>query len=259
MTAHAFHDTAIVIPARLASTRFPEKALAMLAGKPVILHVWERCQHVGVARVVIATDHERIGDVIVKAGGQVVFTDPGLPSGTDRCAVVARSLHEKYIINVQGDEPFIEPQIIRQLAGMLREDDAPIATLARRIKDSDSLLSPNIVKVITAKTGEALYFSRQAIPYVRDQPTSKDWPRSYPFLAHIGIYGFRRESLLQVADLEPTELERTEHLEQLRWLDHGYRIKVGVCEYQAFGIDTPEDLYQAERWLAAQSNSPENP
>jgi 3-deoxy-manno-octulosonate cytidylyltransferase (CMP-KDO synthetase) len=259
MSSATLAQTAIIIPARLASTRLPEKALALLDGKPLILHVWERCMCAGAARVIVATDHPRIGQVVQSAGGEVAYTDPSLPSGTDRCAKVSTSLKVPYIINVQGDEPFIESGIIHHLADLLGEGHAGIVTLAHPLTDQASLHSPHTVKVVTSLDGHALYFSRQAIPYVRDDKQSPDWLSVHPFLGHIGVYGFRRDTLLELARLKPGLLERTEQLEQLRWLENGYRIRVGVSPYQTMGIDTVADLQKAELRIASQSKSPEKP
>lgn len=238
-------DIAAIIPARWGASRFPGKPLALLHGRPVVLHVWDRCREAGLGEVVIATDDDRIRDAALEAGARVAMTDPALPSGTDRCAQVAASLHHPWIINVQGDEPFISPRAIQAVGQLLQGPSRPpIATLARHEADPALLASPHLVKVVTNQKGMAMYFSRQWIPAQRDVPVS-GWAVSWPYAVHLGIYGFSRECLLDLAGLAPTALERAEQLEQLRWLDHGYTIAVGMTDHQSIGIDTPEDLARA--------------
>lgn len=238
-----------VIPARWASSRFPGKPLADLNGRPMVLHVWDKCRQAGLDRIVIATDDNRILECCQQAGAEVVLTDPDLPSGTDRCAAVARDATEDIVINIQGDEPFIDPDAIRQLITLLRDKPTcPIATLARKESDPSSLASPHVVKVVCNVRGEAMYFSRAWIPYQRDQQPAQ-WPLHATYLTHIGLYGFRRDTLLKLAGLPVGILERTEQLEQLRWLAEGYAIAVGVTGYRSMGIDTPEDLVRARELL----------
>lgn len=238
-----------IIPARWASSRFPGKPLADLNGRPMVLHVWDKCRQAGLDRIVIATDDERIAACCQEAGAEVQMTDADLPSGTDRCAVVARDAAEDLVINIQGDEPFISPDAIRQLVALLKDRPfCPIATLARKEVDPEVLSSPNVVKVVCNNNGEAMYFSRAWIPYQRDQEQDQ-WPLHATYLTHIGLYGFRREILMKLSALPVGILERTEQLEQLRWLSEGYRISVGVTDYQSMGIDTPEDLVRARLWL----------
>ncbi|MCB0694081.1 MAG: 3-deoxy-manno-octulosonate cytidylyltransferase [Lewinellaceae bacterium] len=237
-----------IIPARWASSRFPGKPLADLNGRPMVLHVWDKCRQAGLDRIVIATDDERIAACCQEAGAEVQLTDPDLPSGTDRCAVVARDATEDLVINIQGDEPFISPDAIRQLVALLKDQPiCPIATLARKEVDPEVLSSPNVVKVVCNNLGEAMYFSRAWIPYQRDRERDQ-WPLHATYLTHIGLYGFRRDILMELSALPVGILERTEQLEQLRWLSEGYRISVGVTDYQSMGIDTPEDLVRARLW-----------
>lgn len=244
------NEIAGVIPARWASSRFPGKPLALLGGVPMVLHVWRKCLEAGLARVIVATDDERIVAVCRAAGAEVVLTDPALPSGTDRCAAIAADLALPFIINIQGDEPFIDPLAIRQVGTLLMAPDAAsIATLARVEKDPRSLRSPHVVKVVRNRRGDALYFSRQWIPYRRDVPEN-EWPSMGDDLVHLGIYGFARSTLLELAALPPSSLEQAEQLEQLRWLEQGYRIAVGLTSYRSIGIDTPEDLEAASEQLA---------
>ena len=234
-----------IIPARWASSRFPGKPLADLNGRPIILRVWDQCLRAGLSRVVIATDDDRIRTVCEAAGANVMMTDPQLPSGTDRCAAVACDARESFVINIQGDEPFIAPEAIRQVAKLLKDrPDSPIATLARPESDSDRLQSPHLVKVVCDLSGKALYFSRAWIPYQRDHPI-QSWTSNHSYLTHIGLYGFRRQTLLDIARLPVAPIEQMEQLEQLRWLANGLSISVGITDYRSIGIDTPEDLDNA--------------
>lgn len=248
-----------IIPARWASTRFPGKPLALLAGKPMILHVWERCMLSGLGQIIIATDDNRIERICRIEGADVVTTDPALASGTDRCAAVAKDLDMDLIINIQGDEPFIDPAAIQQLGHILSADQAPsIATLIRREHDPGILTSPHVVKVVKSRLDKALYFSRQWLPFQRDVPLN-EWSQRTDYYTHIGIYGFSKQTLLTIASLPVSPLEKAEQLEQLRWLDNGFEIGVGITTYQSMGIDTQEDLARAEKLMRAQSRDPENP
>jgi 3-deoxy-manno-octulosonate cytidylyltransferase (CMP-KDO synthetase) len=243
--------TVIIIPARWGSTRFPGKPLASLAGKPVLQHVWERCLQAGMGKVIIATDDDRIKDAALDFGADVVMTPDNLETGTDRCALVAMDLDAQYVINVQGDEPFIAPAAIKEVALTLWSAAQPdIATLARLITDENQLNSSNVVKVVRDKNGFALYFSRLPIPYCRDCPSDSQKVDHFDYLAHLGIYGFRKDILTVISALPPGNLEGMEKLEQLRWMEAGYRIKVGLTDYSALGIDTPEDLQEANRRLS---------
>ncbi len=234
-------EAAVIIPARLASQRFPGKMLARDTGKYLIQHVYEQALASRLAdRVIIAADDTGVIDAARSFGAEVVLTDPALPSGTDRVAAVAEELDAEVIINVQGDEPQIAPACIDQLIQMLTEDqDIPMATLAVPFGDDDDPCDPNCVKVVTDVDGTALYFSRSLIPYCRDSVGKVQNPADY--LLHLGIYGYRRDFLLKLAQLPPVKLEQTERLEQLRVLWYGYRIKVGITEYRSCSIDTPED------------------
>ena len=234
----------IVIPARYASTRFPGKPLVDIQGKSMIQRVYEQaraCKRA--AKVIVATDDERIFQHVQAFGGLVEMTNAAHPSGTDRCAEVAKRHPEAtFVINVQGDEPFIHPEQIDFLAETLLLSNAPIATLARRIQDAEALQNPNVVKVALAQNGHALYFSRHAIPFLRNNTPQSEWPSQQPYYQHIGLYGFKRSTLLKLARLSPSPLEQSESLEQLRWLENGYRIAVGITPLSSIGIDTPEDL-----------------
>jgi 3-deoxy-manno-octulosonate cytidylyltransferase (CMP-KDO synthetase) len=227
-----------VIPARYASTRLPGKPLADIAGKPMIQRVYERA--LGAKRpanLLVATDHQGVYDAVTAFGGQAMLTSPDHPTGTDRLAEVAVNYPDyDIIINIQGDEPLIEPAVIDQLAAAFDTDpDLSMATLMTELNESDFQI-PNVVKVVTDLSGYALYFSRSLIPYPRTKPEAMRWHK------HIGVYAYRRDFLLKYASLPPTLLEQTESLEQLRALDHGYRIKVLKTDHRFIGVDTPEDL-----------------
>lgn len=200
-------------------------------------------QSVRVNRVVVATDDERILNHVLQLGGEVMMTSAHHPSGTDRCAEVAERFPEAdLVLNIQGDEPFIQPQQVDLLADtLLHNSQSTIATLAKKIDQVDYLTNPNMVKVVFSEQIGAIYFSRHPIPYVRGVPP-EFWLEKQDFYKHIGLYGFRRDALTEIARLSPTPLEIAESLEQLRWLEHGYRIAVGVTEWETIGVDTPEDL-----------------
>jgi 3-deoxy-D-manno-octulosonate cytidylyltransferase len=228
-----------VIPARYASVRFPGKPLASLAGKPMVVRVWEAARSAGrIDRVVVATDDERIARVVREAGGEAVLTSPDAASGTDRLAEAARQIPADIYVNVQGDEPLMSPSNIDVAVETLVSDPRrEIATLALPIPASDAA-DPNVVKAAVAADGRALYFSRAPIPYARHgQPA---------YRKHLGIYGYRAATLQRLAALSPSPLERMESLEQLRWLEAGYTIWVGEATDDSIGVDTPEDLRKAE-------------
>lgn len=232
-------NTLCIIPARYASTRMPGKPLADIAGKPMIQHVYERASLARLpSAVLVATDHEAVRDAVLSFGGQVVMTSPHHLTGTDRLAEVAAHYTEAdVIINVQGDEPLIEPQLIDDLAAeFLDNPDLVMATAMTPLAEAD-YQDANVVKVVTDLQGYALYFSRSLIPYLRHRPQRSVYK-------HIGIYAYRRTFLLDFAKLAPTPLELTESLEQLRVLEHGYKIKVLPTAYNPVGVDTPEDLAQ---------------
>lgn len=239
-----------IIPARYASSRFPGKPLALLGGKPVIEHVWERVSAV-LDDAVVATDDSRIIEAVKAFGGKAVMTSDTHRSGTDRCAEVAAASDADIVINIQGDEPFIARDQLEAVIGCFDDPSTQIATLCRRFEedaDFESLFDPNVVKLVTDLSGFALYFSRSVIPYVRGAEW-KQWLKTTPYYAHIGLYAYRREVLLQLAKLQPSPLEQAESLEQLRWLQNGYRIKVAESHGHGVGIDTPADLEAAEKLL----------
>jgi 3-deoxy-manno-octulosonate cytidylyltransferase (CMP-KDO synthetase) len=228
-----------IIPARYGSTRFPGKPLALVQGKPMIQCVVEQVRLVADAhQVVVATDDERIAEVVRGFGGRVVMTDSHHISGTDRCAEAYRLLSSDVdvVVNVQGDEPFIHPDALQSLCAVFSDPKVEIATLCKRIDDPESIQNPNVVKVVTSIHGKALYFSRYPIPYQRQATATTTHHK------HLGIYAYRPEVLQAIATLTPTPLEQTESLEQLRWLEHGYHIQLVVTNHESTGIDTPEDL-----------------
>lgn len=238
--------TLVAIPARWGSTRFPGKPLHLIAGKPLVQHVWERCQECRqIDDVIIATDDERIAEAAASFGARAVLTSPDHPSGTDRIAESAKSFPDhRVIINVQGDEPLISPALIDELARTMRDDPGvKMITAAAPIHDQAQISDPNVVKVIFDTHGDALYFSRSPLPYVRN-PAS--WPRSY---RHLGIYGFQRSFLFQFVSWPPSRLEQTESLEQLRALENGARIRVVLTDELSPGVDTPEQAAAIEKHL----------
>jgi 3-deoxy-manno-octulosonate cytidylyltransferase (CMP-KDO synthetase) len=235
-----------IIPARFASTRFPGKPLANIAGKPLIQHVVEQCQKAScLSEVIVATDDTRIWEV-AQNFCQVEMTSPEHPSGTDRLAEVAGRSDCDAIINIQGDEPLIDPSVIDAVANGL--DSCEMSTAATPIKDSGEFESPNVVKVVVNTAGRALYFSRRTIPYLRDAanaPVSGQLA-AFPFLKHIGIYGYRRETLLRLVKFPQSPLEQAEKLEQLRALENGIAINVIRVDYDSIGVDVPGDVARVE-------------
>ena len=235
-----------VIPARYASTRLPGKPLSMIAGKPMIQHVYERaCQAQLPSEVIVATDNEQVEQAVKAFGGKAVMTSPDHPSGTDRLAEVALKYPDvDIIVNVQGDEPMIPPEIIDRLAEAFEgDDDLSMATM-KVLMNEDEYDDPSAVKVVTDLHGYALYFSRSLMPYPRNKPAD------YKVYKHVGIYAYRRSFLLKYAALAPTPLERAESLEQLRVLENGYKIKVLESDFKGVGVDTPEDLTAVNELMA---------
>ena len=235
-----------LIPARYASTRFPGKPLADMKGKTMIQRVYERVTGcAAIDRTIVVTDDRRIADHVREFGGEAMMTRTDHESGTDRIAEAAVQFPEaEIIVNVQGDEPFIDPRQITAVVEPFADPAVNIATLAHRISDERSLLSPNVVKVVRDGRGRALYFSRHAIPYLRDKPVGQ-WILEGKHLQHLGIYAYRNSILPQLTALPKGELEGDESLEQLRWLAAGHVIHVGLTDLPAIGIDTPDDLQRA--------------
>jgi len=237
----------VIIPARYESTRFPGKPLYSLKGKPLIQHVFENAKRSTLAEdVMVATDSETIFEKVLAFGGKAVMTDQKHPSGTDRIAEVAASLKYDIIVNVQGDEPLIRPEMIDDVIALLSDQRASIGTLVKKIENSEEITDPNVVKAVFDREGFALYFSRAPIPSYARHPEIR-MPRYYK---HIGMYSYRRDTLLSLAAMQPTELENTEKLEQLRALENGIRIKVKETFVETCGVDTPEDLERVEKWLS---------
>ena len=233
-----------IIPARYGSTRFPGKPLALLAGKPMVQWVYERAAQAELlSEVLVATDDQRIFDAVKKFGGRVVMTRRDHPSGSDRIAEVAATSDAEIIVNIQGDEPLIEPAAIDLgVKILLDHPTAQVGTLVSTIRDAADLRNPNIVKVALAQDHTALYFSRSAIPFCRGAGVDAEWLQRHTYFKHIGLYIFRRDMLLRFVQWPPGLLERAESLEQLRLLEHGVKIHVAVTEYEARGVDTEEDL-----------------
>lgn len=243
--------TLAIIPARYHSSRLPAKMLADIGGKSLIQRVYERVCQSAVDAVIIATDHIDIYQAAQQFGAQVMMTSSNHVSGTDRCAEVMQKLQTegKYydiIVNVQGDEPFIQPAQIGELLAIFDNPQAQIGTLARRIEDNAAVHNPNIVKVVFSVSGRALYFSRYALPFMRAIAT-EEWLQKGVFYQHIGLYGFRAETLSQLMALKPSRLELSESLEQLRWLENDYPIHVATTLHPSMGIDTQEDLEKARK------------
>lgn len=243
-----------VIPARYASTRFPGKPLVKIQGKPMIQWVYERTARAElVDRVIVATDDRRIAEAVALFGGECRMTSADHPTGTDRLAEVAADLDAGLIVNVQGDEPLIDPRMIDQaVEPLLNDATIEIGTLAARITDAGEFTDPNIVKVVTDRRGFALYFSRAPIPFDRDRPTGRDTGPAATALRHIGLYVYRREFLLRFAGWPETPLEQLEKLEQLRALEHGVPIRVVTTAGTSIGVDTPADLVRIDALLRAQ-------
>ena len=238
-----------LIPARYASTRFPGKPLHLIAGKPLLQHVVEQCQKAkSLSEVIVATDDTRIWEV-AQNFCRVEMTSPDHPTGTDRIAeVVARSGCDA-AVNIQGDEPLIDPQVIDAVAGALA--GAPMSTAATRLRDAAEFDNPNVVKVVVNQAGRALYFSRRTIPFVRDAASRsvEEQLAAFPFLKHLGIYGYRRGTLLQLVKFPVSPLEAAERLEQLLALEHGIEIAVVQVNYEGAGVDVPADVARVERLL----------
>jgi len=243
-----------IIPARYASTRFPGKPLADLGGKPMIQWVYENTIQ-SLENVIVATDHPDIESAVNGFKGKVVMTSPDHQSGTDRCAEVIDILQERgesydVVLNIQGDEPFIRNTHLSQLKQAFDREDTQIATLANVIEDQAELFNPNVVKVVRGKGGRALYFSRSPMPHQRNLP-EEDWFDGFKYMKHLGMYGYRSEILSQITSLKTSPLERAESLEQLRWLEYGYIIRVNITTEVSMGIDTPKDLEKAREIISS--------
>jgi 3-deoxy-manno-octulosonate cytidylyltransferase (CMP-KDO synthetase) len=253
MTIPGHPDVIAVIPARYASSRLPGKPLAPIAGRPMIQHVVERVREAqNLSRVLVATDDARIKSAVEGFGGEAVLTRADHRSGTDRVAEVAAHVPGEIYLNVQGDEPLLDPGTIDALvSSMLEDDSVQIATPCSAIRQPNDIMDPHITKVVRDFDGNALYFSHAPIPWVRDRGRDvvvKHWK-------HIGLYAFRRDALLEFPTLPPGELENVEQLEQLRWLENGFRIRVVETEYDAISVDVPEDIPRVEQLLRSATSS----
>ena len=238
-----------LIPARYASTRFPGKPLALLNGKPVIQHVYEQAAKV-LDAVYVATDEERIYNKVLAFGGKAVMTSTEHHSGTDRIEEALEKVGGDFdvVVNIQGDEPFIAQSQIETLCQCFVDKATQIATLGKPFECIEAAENPNSPKIVVDNRGYALYFSRSIIPFVRGTER-QDWLSKYPFLKHLGIYAYRTNVLKEITKLPQSSLELAESLEQLRWLQNGYRIKVGLTDVETVGIDTPDDLQRAEEFI----------
>ena len=240
-----------IIPARYASTRFPGKPLIDIAGKSMIQRVFEQAKKsISLAEVVVATDDVRIEQHVKAFGGNVIMTSESHQSGTDRCFEAIQKYSESVdvVINIQGDEPFIQPQQIDLLAACFNANDVQLATLIKKVSNNEELFNVNTPKVIVDKNGNAIYFSRQTIPYIRERQQN-DWQIQHTFYKHIGIYGYTIKALSEITVLEPSALERAEGLEQLRWIENGYKIKVNLTDFESIAIDIPDDLKKLIKFL----------
>ena len=241
-----------IIPARYASTRFPGKPLVDIMGKSMIQRVYEQTKKATlISLVVVATDDERIAEHVRSFGGEVVMTSPDHPSGTDRCQEAAQLIGADYtyIINVQGDEPFIDPVQIDTLAESLRNGKTELATLVAKVKRPEILTDIGEVKVVMNEQGQALYFSRQAIPFLRGVPLT-EWHLLHEYYYHVGMYAYRSDILEKICQLPISSLEKAESLEQLRWMENGYSITCAITELDSYCIETPEDIEKVVRIMS---------
>lgn len=243
-----------IIPSRYASTRFPGKPLAMIKGKTMIRRVVEQAWKSKLDAVVVATDDMRIADEVLSFGGRYVLTNPNHQSGTDRCCEALDMLDEQFdaVVNIQGDEPFIDPRQINLLVDLISQKETQLASLAKRIDEEDDLFSPNAVKVVMDHEGKALYFSRSPIPFMRNLAQNQ-WLEKGAFYQHIGIYAYKAAVLRQIAKMQPSKLELAESLEQLRWLENGLSIRMAVTDAINVSIDIPSDLLKAEHFAKTQT------
>jgi 3-deoxy-manno-octulosonate cytidylyltransferase (CMP-KDO synthetase) len=243
-----------IIPARYASTRFPGKPLIDIQGKSMIQRVYEQAKKSGeLAKVIVATDDQRIFDHVKNFGGEAVITKPGHPSGTDRCyeALKKTKGNFKYVINIQGDEPFIDPSQVDLLAGLLRDGKTELATLMIPVDSYEVLFDMGEVKIVMNSKMEALYFSRTVIPCLKGID-KKEWHLNFQYYRHVGMYAYRSDVLEKLTKLEPSSLEKAESLEQLRWLENGFKIKLGITTHDSHCIDRPEDVDKVLKMMGKQ-------
>ena len=247
-----------IIPARYASTRFPGKPLVIIQGKSMIQRVYEQAKRSKkLSDVVVATDDKRIADHVKSFGGKFIMTSAKHRTGTERCAEVSKKLrlsNKDVVINIQGDEPFIDPAQIDVVCKCFENKETQIATLVKKISDTKELFNPNVVKAVFDKNNFALYFSRNPIPYLREDK-QENWLKQHDYYKHIGIYGYKAEVLAALVKLKSTALEKAESLEQLRWLENGYKIKIQETKLESVAIDTPNDLEVISNFKFQISNS----
>lgn len=240
-----------IIPARYASSRFPGKPLIDIRGKTMIQRVVEQAQKAKLLNdVVVATDDKKILDVVNGFGGKAIMTEETHQSGTDRCFEAIQHFDKTadVIINIQGDEPFIHPNQIDLVASCFEDSSVQIATLVKKISNTEELFNPNIPKVLLNNRSEAIYFSRQTLPYIRNKK-EEEWLTEHTFYKHIGIYGYKYEILKQITALKPSTLEQAESLEQLRWIEGGYKIKTKITDFESVAVDVPDDLKKLTKFL----------
>lgn len=241
-----------IIPARYASTRFPGKPLAEISGKPMIQWVFERASSV-FDYVYVATDDNRIAEAVKAFNGKVVMTSNAHQSGTDRCAEALKIIEDQtnlkfdVVVNIQGDEPFIQPEQLKKVASCFDDSNVQIATLVKEFSQNEDIFNPNIPKVLLTTQSYAIYFSRSVIPFIRGKEQS-DWQKSHAFYKHIGLYAYRSNVLHDITKLPQSKLELAESLEQLRWIENGYRIKVEKTDMETLAVDTPEDLERVKEF-----------
>ena len=242
-----------IIPARFASTRFPGKPLTLINGKTMIQRVYEQSLKAeSLTDIVVATDDQRIYDAVIAFGGNVMLTSSEHNSGTDRCYEIVEKIGSQYdaAVNIQGDEPFINPEQINHIASLISTEKSQIASLCKPIKDEDELFDENVVKVVFDKNDKALYFSRQTIPFLRKaEKNEKSWMEQRTFYKHIGIYAYKVDVLKEIAKLPQSGLELSECLEQLRWIENSYEIKMGITEFESYSIDTPQDVEKCLKYF----------
>lgn len=238
-----------VIPARYASSRLPGKPLSLIANKPMIQWVYEQAvKSKQIDRVVIATDHKKIKDTVESFGGEVILTSPDLPSGTDRVAAAVQLIDTDIVINLQGDEPFVEPELLNSMVLAFSDSEIYMATPIKKIESDEDLMDPNLVRVVKDVNNYALYFTRNVIPYLRDF-NKEEWLPNFNFYKHVGIYAYRKSFLNILTKLPESSLEKAERLEQLRVLENGYKIYTVETDYDSMSVDTSEDLKKANQLL----------
>jgi 3-deoxy-manno-octulosonate cytidylyltransferase (CMP-KDO synthetase) len=239
-----------VIPARFASQRLPGKPMLKIGDAPMIEWVYRQaCKVERFDAVIVATDNQTIHDHIMSIGGQVMMTPEDLPSGTDRVAYVARDINAEVLLNLQGDEPLIAPDVLENVCNAFSDPEVQMATPVAKIKSVADLTDPNLVRVVLDHQGNALYFTRAIIPFFRDFDKYEEWLDKFQYYKHIGIYAYRKDFLLRLTDLEPGELEKVEKLEQLRVLEHGFKIRAVITDYQSRSVDTNQDLIEMNKYI----------